>query len=104
MALEKFQALESVKNYYQTPESRCGYSYLLGGIQHFGYYPPGKENIFEKQAQIEMQELLARKAQLTAYDRVLDAGCGQGRVAVYLAKEYDCEVMGITIVPREVRK
>ena len=40
---------------------------------------------------------LAERAGVKKGDRVLDAGCGMGGPARYLAKTYDCEVTGIDV-------
>lgn len=51
-----------------------------------------------------MQDLVAEKLKLSSSDQVLDAVCGQGVVSTFLAKNYDCNVEGITVVPFEVEK
>lgn len=96
--------LDKVINYYRIPESRWGYNLVLGGIKHFGFYPDNQEDIDEVRAQQIMQDLLAERLQLTQDTRVLDAGCGQGRVSLYLAAKYGCQIQGIDIVPFEVKK
>ena len=93
---------EKIVKYYE--KSLHGYEIVLGGSQHFGFYPEGKGGIIEKKAQELMQDLLAEKLQLKESDLVLDAGCGQGVVSAYLAKKCGCRVRGITIVPHEVHK
>lgn len=93
-----------VVDYFISPESRIGYDLVLGGVKHFGYYPSGKINITEKKAQVLTQDLLANKLQIKKTDYLLDAGCGQGFVATYLAKKFGCKVTGITITPFEVEK
>jgi len=49
-----------------------------------------------------MHQEVARQLKIKKSHRVLDAGCGQGHVAVYLAKQHQCHVDGITVVPFEV--
>lgn len=94
--------LSAVRAYYEKLESRIGYNLILWGAKHFGFYPDGVANIDERCAQKLMQDLLAEKLALQKGDYLLDAGCGQGGVATYLATNYDCSVEGITIVPFEV--
>lgn len=94
----------SIINYYQNIESRLGYDLLLGGTKHFGYYPTAKGGIPEKQALINLQDLVAQNLDIKSNQTVLDAGCGQGIVGNYLAKKYNANITGITIVPFEAQK
>lgn len=48
-------------------------------------------------AQTQKVELVCRKLQLEAGDEVLDIGCGWGDLAIHMAKEYGCRVVGLTI-------
>jgi ubiquinone/menaquinone biosynthesis C-methylase UbiE len=99
--MEEKEHFERLNNYYE--KSKLGYDFALWGSKHFGFYPKGK-NVSEKEAQILMQELVAKKLKLTSKYLVLDAGCGQGVVSTFLAKKYGCKIEGITIVPFEVKK
>jgi cyclopropane-fatty-acyl-phospholipid synthase len=49
------------------------------------------------QAQTDKLGLIARKLQLEPGMRVLDIGCGWGGTAQYLASEYGCSVVGVTV-------
>lgn len=88
-------------DYYE--KSKWGYNFLLWGSKHFGFYP---ENIkvSEKEAQLLMQNLIGEKLSLSDSMRVLDAGCGQGVVAVYLSQKFGCKIEGITVVPFEIEE
>lgn len=94
---------KKVISYYKNLESRLGYTFLTWDTKHFGYYPSKKSDITEKQAQIEMIELLANKLGLKKTDRVLDAGCGRGTTSCYLAEKYKCSMTGIDIVDFELQ-
>lgn len=48
-------------------------------------------------AQVAKLDLVCRKVGLKPGMRVLDLGCGWGGFALYAAKEYGCEVVGITV-------
>ncbi|MBI3035120.1 methyltransferase domain-containing protein [Candidatus Woesearchaeota archaeon] len=85
-------------------ESEFGYDLVLGGIKHFGFYPDKINSISEKKAQELMHELLAKRLNVKSNQLILDAGCGQGFVSAYLAKKFNCRIIGITIVPFEVHK
>lgn len=86
-----------VIDYYHSTESRFGYR-LLKGIKHFGYYPEGKEDLPILEAQMLMNEQLATALALPANSHVLDAGCGEGNVALYLAKNHSVRVDGIDLL------
>jgi sterol 24-C-methyltransferase len=95
---------QKIVRYFSSLESRLGYDYLLWGSKHLGFYPDGNGNITEKEAQVFLQDLVAKNLGIKENQIVLDAGCGQGIVSAYLAKKYGSKVVGITIVPFEVKK
>jgi len=49
-----------------------------------------------------MDRALAERAGIRPGDRVLDAGCGFGRSAVWLAGEFGAEVVGVNLAPGQV--
>jgi cyclopropane fatty-acyl-phospholipid synthase-like methyltransferase len=94
----------SIKEYYETTESRFCYRYLLNGSQHFGFYPDGDITIGESRAQRLHHDLLAALLDLPPGSVVLDAGCGQGVVSADMASRYGLRVVGIDIVPYLLKK
>jgi len=84
----KYKSTKSRK-VFTNPETKLGFNYVLWGSKHFGFYPTGKADITEKEAQILYQDLVAENLQLKEEQIVLDAGCGQGIVSTYLAKKLD---------------
>ncbi|ROO32818.1 SAM-dependent methyltransferase [Salinisphaera japonica] len=48
-------------------------------------------------AQLAKLDHIARKLTLSPGDKVLDIGCGWGGMALYLARHYDVEVVGLTL-------
>ena len=92
-----------VIDYYRTWESKLGYRWLEG-IKHFGYYPEGQENLPKKDAQLLMDEQLARALALPKGAKVLDAGCGEGGVAIYLAQKHGLQVSGIDLLDFNVKR
>jgi len=94
---------KKVIDYYKNFESRLGYTLLTWDTKHFGYYPKNKIKISEKQAQIEMMDLVAKQLKLISGDKVLDAGCGRGTTSCYLAQKYKSFITGIDIVDFELK-
>jgi sterol 24-C-methyltransferase len=90
---------ESVNRYYSRKESKWGYKYLLKGTKHYGYYPLGRRaGLSLAQAQRLMERRLGESLGLPAGAKVLDAGCGEGVVAIHLAKDFEYQVQGIDIL------
>jgi len=92
-----------VVNYYQTFESKLGYRWLHG-VKHFGYFPRGKEGISNKDAQMLMNEQLAKTLNLPKQSVVLDAGCGEGGVAFYLTEKHSLTVHGIDLLDFNIKR
>ena len=60
-----------------------------------GYWP--SDDISLEAAQLAKKAHIAAKLNLTPGKRVLDIGCGWGGMAIFLAQQYDCEVVGVTL-------
>jgi cyclopropane fatty-acyl-phospholipid synthase-like methyltransferase len=54
-----------------------------------------------EQAQDNKMELVCRKLQLRAGERLLDIGCGWGTLTRYAAREYGADATGVTIAERQ---
>ena len=67
---------------------------------HFGFYDSETSNHAE--ALINMNRVLATRAELHSSDRVLDAGCGVGGSAIWLVRELGVWVVGINVVPGDI--
>lgn len=104
MKLQHTDRLKKVIKYFNTKESKWGYTLLLKGTKHFGYYPKGKEEISMLRAQKLMEDKLAEKLDLPANSLVLDAGSGEGNVAINLAKKYDLRIYGVDLLDFAVKK
>lgn len=96
--------LQRVIKYFNTTESKWGYTLLLKGTKHFGYYPKGKEKISMWYAQRLMEDQLAERLNLRANSLVLDAGSGEGNVAINLAKKYGLRIYGVDLLDFAVNK
>lgn len=67
---------------------------------HFGYWDETTKTDYE--AQLNTNRQLANRAGLRAGQQVLDAGCGIGGSAVWLAENYAVNVFGITVSQDQV--
>jgi sterol 24-C-methyltransferase len=95
---------QTLQDYYASFESRIGYRFVLGGTRHFGFYPSGTYWPFPiGKALRAMEDNLIGILDLEKGSKVLDAGCGDGYVAIHLAKE-DYRVHGIDIVDHHIVK
>jgi tocopherol O-methyltransferase len=69
---------------------------------HYGFWDEQTTN--HADAQLNMNRVLAVQAELKPNDHVLDAGCGVGGSAIWLAQEFGVQVVGISLLPSEVRR
>ncbi len=93
--------LEAVRRYYTSTAD--DYRYFWSNkpelAMHFGYYDDSANS---HQASLQrMNQKLADLVKISAGNSVLDMGCGSGTSAFWLARHYNCNVSGITIVERE---
>lgn len=61
---------------------------------HWGFHDKGQSH---SESLVRMIEILADKAKITSREKVLDAGCGVGGGALWLARNIGCKVIGIDI-------
>ena len=71
------------------------YRSLWGEHLHHGYWIRGDES--KEKAQLQLIEHLARLANVKPGSQILDIGCGFGGSSLYLARNYNAAVTGITI-------
>ena len=95
---------QKVIDYFTQKESHLGYSLLLKGVRHFGYYPAGQEKISMAEAQRLMVEKLYEELNLKSNSLLLDAGCGEGEVAIYLATKYQFQIEGVDLLKLSIDK
>lgn len=95
---------QQVIAYYRRLESRLGYTLLLGGTKHFGYYPDGTGGLSMATAMRRMEDKLGATLDLPPGSRVLDAGCGQGDAALRLRTRFGLDVDGVDLLEFNLRR
>ncbi len=68
---------------------------------HFGFYD--KTTASHQEALVNMNRVLAETVKIQSDDRVLDAGCGQGGSATWIAENTGATVVGITPVESQIK-
>jgi len=62
---------------------------------HYGYWDGDVRS--HRAALLRLNAVLAQRAEITAGQRVLDAGCGWGGSSIWLARERDARCVGVTL-------
>ncbi|GAB1318200.1 Methyltransferase domain-containing protein [Madurella fahalii] len=92
-----------VGDQYGSLESRILWDWLCGGNRHMAYYEAGTWWPFPlSEGQERMQGKLLEALGLPPGSRVLDAGCGDGYVAMHLARRGSLHVTAFDVVDRHV--
>jgi cyclopropane fatty-acyl-phospholipid synthase-like methyltransferase len=69
---------------------------------HYGYWDSSVKNFHE--ALLNTNNILAQYVNISKEDTVLDAGCGVGGSAIWLAKNIGCKVTGISLNEQQVKQ
>lgn len=92
----------SVQAYYEG--TRWDYRWVWGvrntHALHFGYYD--EQATQHAAAVANMNKVMAALINIQPGEKVLDAGCGVGGSSIWLAKQLNCQVVGITPVESQV--
>jgi cyclopropane fatty-acyl-phospholipid synthase-like methyltransferase len=96
--------LDRIRAYYD--ETWLDYRFLWLNPRnyaiHFGYWD--SDTTSHEAALLNMNRVLAERAGVQAGQRILDAGCGVGGSAIWLARTYDVEVVGIAPVRSQIER
>ena len=66
---------------------------------HYGFWDHTTRRL--RDALTNMNLKVAEFARITPGERVLDAGCGVGGMAIFLARQYACQTVGITLSEKQ---
>lgn len=91
-----------IVNYYDQAEVDYRLVWHLGSemAMHYGFWEIGVKSL--SQALQRENQVLAKLAKIKKEDRVLDAGCGVGGSAIFLAKTFGCQIIGVTLSSHQV--
>lgn len=95
---------KDIENYYdQTAvHYRIWWALEKGKSLHYGLWFKDTKNFI--QALENTNKYLSQLAKIKSNDKILDAGCGVGGSAIFIAKNYDANVTGITLSQKQVDK
>ncbi len=69
---------------------------------HYGFWESSVKN--HQEALLNVNKFLAETVGIKSDDAILDAGCGIGGSAIWLAKNYNVKVVGITISEKQLEE
>jgi len=92
---------EIIKKYYDytLPFYKIFYHKDSNGI-HYGFWDEKTKN--HQEALLNTNKFLAETVGIKSDDIILDAGCGIGGSSIWLAKNYNVKVIGITISEKQI--
>jgi tocopherol O-methyltransferase len=93
---------QAISRYYDGMGVFYRWFYSGAGL-HYGLWD-GHTHTLRQALMNQKRAILDALGPVTAEDHVLDAGCGEGRTALYCARQAGCRVTGITLSPRQVNK
>lgn len=86
-----------IKTYYDQTrfDYRVAWNNSKNLAMHFGFYDENASK--HADALTNLNRVLAEKAAIKSGEKILDAGCGMGGSAFWLAENLGCEVVGISL-------
>ena len=86
-------SIQEIRDHYD--QFAWAYRRYWGDHIHHGFFLTGGED--PREAQEQMLRHCAARTSIQSGMRVSDVGCGHGGTASFLAREYGCRVLGLTI-------
>jgi len=95
---------EDISRYYDVSEVHYRKVWNLNKSRslHYGYWDESVKNFHE--ALLNINKVLAGLAEIKEGEKILDAGCGVGGSSLWLAKEKNCQVTGISLNKRQIER
>ncbi|TQS33725.1 hypothetical protein Golomagni_05919, partial [Golovinomyces magnicellulatus] len=95
---------KGLKALYESWESRIGYHIVLGNTRHFGYWDKDTYKMLPVGGPLrEMENKMFKALDLPPGSKVVDAGCGVGHVALYMAR-HGLNVTALDVTDHHVAK
>lgn len=96
----------AIQEYYNSAESKFSFRYIFGGSMHLGYYASPNSWPLPLGAAFRRMEakLVGALQKMKKGSKVLDAGCGEGIVALYVAQQGGFRIEGIDVTPYHITK
>ncbi|MDQ3141482.1 MAG: class I SAM-dependent methyltransferase [Bacteroidota bacterium] len=93
---------QDIVNYYDTCEVDYRWLWHLNELSamHYGLWWDDTTHL--KEALKNMNDYVLNKVALQDDLKILDAGCGVGGTSIYAAKNYKCDLFGITLSEKQV--
>lgn len=93
---------KDIERYYDLSEIHYRVHWNLDKSRslHYGYWDASTKNFHE--ALLNINKIIAQHAAITKDHVALDAGCGVGGSAIWMAKNIGCKVTGISLSERQI--
>lgn len=97
MTISNPEAVDIARDYYNSEDADAFYSTVWGGEDiHIGLYHSPDDNITEASRRTQ-EKMVEHLDELQSDTRIIDLGSGYGGSARFLAKKYDCNVIGLNL-------